>query len=149
MMPLQLDFKPSMTLTLIMSAVGIGTCVILILLPWIVQIKLLAIAMVLGAAVYHILCNALLMLPWSFVSVSINNKQEVTLIQKSGTVQQVTIDQDTVVMPSFTLINCQCIERNPIKKRLQMHVLIVPDMVCPEAFRQLRVFLRWGSAATG
>lgn len=144
MQPLQLDFKPSNTLTLMICATGIGTCIILILLPFMVQIKLLMITVVIATSIYHLMRYARLMLPWTYVSLCVDPKQAVTLIQKNGKVVNVNICHDTVVMPSLTIINCQYKAGSRLKKLLPIHVLILSDMVCPEAYRQLRVFLRWG-----
>lgn len=143
-MPLQLDFKPSPRLTLMICAVGMGVCAILILLPCIMLIKLLMMTVVAAASIYHILRDALLILPWSYHSISINRQHEVTLIQKSGRMVQVNVCHDTVVIPGFTMMNCQDQAGNGLKKLLPIHVLIVPDMVSAEYYRQLRVFLRWG-----
>lgn len=45
----------------------------------------------------------------------------------------------SVVHPTLTVLNLRVLGR-----RLSYHVIVMPDAVEAQAFRQLRVWLRWG-----
>jgi hypothetical protein len=68
MKPIQLDFKPSITLILIICAMGLGAGVILILPALIGQIKLMLGMVILSAVIYTVCQYGLLLLPWSILN---------------------------------------------------------------------------------
>jgi toxin CptA len=144
MKPIQLDFKPSITLTLIFCAMGIGAAIILILPTLIWQIKLILGIAILSAAIYNVCQYSLLLLPWSCVALNISSSNQVQLVYRNGKVLPVEVCRDSVVTPYLTVVNCKVQDANIFARLFSPHLVIMPDMLEPEAFRQLRVWLRWG-----
>jgi len=146
MKPIQLDFKPSITLTLIICAMGLGAGAILILPALIWQLKLLLGIAILSAVIYHICQYGLLLLPWSCVALNINSSNQVQLTHRSGKVLSVVVCSDSVVTPSLAVLNCKIQDANIFARLFAVHLVILPDMLETEAYRQLRVWLRWGKS---
>lgn len=144
MKPIQLDFKPSILLTLIIFAMGIGASAILMLPALIWQIKLLLGIVIFTAVVYHICQYGLLLLPWSCVALNINSSNQVQLTHRNGKVLSADVCRDSVVTPYLTVVNCKVQGANLLAQLFAPHLLILPDMLDTEDYRQLRVWLRWG-----
>jgi toxin CptA len=144
MKPIRLDFKPSITLTLIICAMGVGAMLILILPALIWQIKLLLGICILTAVIYTVCQYGLLLLPWSCLALNINSSNQVQLVYRNGKVLSVEVCRDSVVTPYLTVINCKVQDANLFARLLSPHLVILPDMLEAEAYRQLRVWLRWG-----
>lgn len=66
------------------------------------------------------------------------NDGALLLDRREGENVRATVLGTSYVSASLTVLNLRIIGR-----RLVEHVLVVPDNVDPEAFRQLRVLLRW------
>lgn len=144
MKPIQLDFKPSLALMLIICTMGLGAGVILILPALVWQIKLLLGFGILAASM-HALCRyGLLLLPWSCVALNVNSHNELTLVLRNGDLLQVQVCHDSVVTPFLTVVNCKGKDARLLVRLLAMHLVILPDMLDAEDYRQLRVWLRWG-----
>ena len=144
MKPIQLDFKPSIVLTLIIGAIGLGAGAILILPTLIWQIKLMLGIVILSVVIYNVCHYGLLLLPWSCVALNVSSSNQLELVRKDGKCLQVNISSDSVVTPYLTVINCIVQDANSFKRLFSRHLVILPDMLEAEAYRQLRVWLRWG-----
>lgn len=75
---------PSKLMLGLIVLVSIISCVILWFLPILFAIKLAAISVVLLSSVYYSLRDALLLLPWSWQCLEVNNKVQLTVINKRG-----------------------------------------------------------------
>jgi toxin CptA len=144
MKPIRLDFKPSITLTLIICAMGVSTVLILILPALIWQIKLLFGICILTAVIYTVCQYGLLLLPWSCLALNINSSNQVQLVYRNGKVLSVDVCRDSLVTPYLTVVNCKVQVANLFAQLFSPHLVILPDMLEAEAYRQLRVWLRWG-----
>jgi toxin CptA len=144
MKPIQLDFKPSIVLTLIIGAIGLGAGAILILPTLIWQIKLILGIAILSAVIYSICQYGLLLLPSSCLALNISSSNQVHLVYRNGKVLSVEVCRDSVVTPYLTVVNCKVQDANIFSRLFPPHLMILPDMLEAEAFRQLRVWLRWG-----
>lgn len=143
MQPLQLEFKPSVTLCVLLVLMSVGTCCIVVLQSWQWQIKLALIALILPAATYALLLHGWLCLTRSVVAININSIQQLQLEYRDGTRRDVVVQGNSVVLPYLTIINTQpaaAIRRQWLAKS---SVIIFPDAVEANAFRRLRVWLRW------
>ncbi len=147
MKPIQLDFKPSIVLTLIISAAGLAAVLILSLPALVWQIKLMSGIVMLGAVVYSICQYGLLLLPWSCLALNINSNNQVQLTYRNGKVLPVDICRDSVVTPYLTVVNCKMHDASLLSRLFAPHLVIMPDMLDTEDYRQLRVWLRWGKAS--
>ena len=141
MRPIQLNLKPSHLLATILAVAGSGACLILVCMPFPLWIKLAGAFLAIVAAAYHVL-DMLLRRPGSLVSLEVNSKGELHVLRKDGERIPAVVQPDSVVLPYLTLLNLRL-----EKHRWQRHVLITPDRVDADAFRQLRVWLRWGRQA--
>ncbi len=145
--PIQLDFKPSITLTLIICTMGLCAGAILILPALVWQIKLMLGTGILGAVIYAVCQYGLLLLPWSCVALSIGSNNQLQLLCRNGNRWHANVRGDSVVTPYLTVMNYD-VPNVPLLARLfTTHLVILPDMLDEESFRKLRVWLRWGRAA--
>lgn len=147
MKPIQLDFKPSIVLTLIICAIGIGAALILILPALVWQIKLMLGSVMLSAVIYSICQYGLLLLPWSCLAINISSSNQVQLVYRNGKVLPVEVCRDSVVTPYLTVVNCKVQDASLFARLFAPHLVILPDMLDAEDYRQLRVWLRWGKAS--
>lgn len=141
--PIRLDFKPSRLLVSILAAAGVGTCAILICMPLDGMLKMTLCLMVLLASSYHIMDKGLLWLPWSCIGLVLDAKGsnhivELTVGTRSGAEQKITVLSNSFVASYLTVLNYQ-VEG----KYRQRSILMLPDNVEADGFRQLRVWLRW------
>jgi len=147
MKPIQLDFKPSIRLTLVICMMGLGAGAILILPAWIWQIKLLLCLLIFSAVIYSVCQHGLLLLPWSCVGLRVGSSNQLQLVRRDGNVLLVDVCRDSVVTPCLTVINCKVQDAKFLVRLFSLHLLIMPDMLDAECYRQLRVWLRWGRVA--
>ena len=82
--------------------------------------------------------HALLRARSSILSMRVLNDGALFLKRRQGESVRATVLGTSYVSASLTVLNLRIIGR-----RLVEHVVIVPDNIDPEAFRQLRVLLRW------
>jgi hypothetical protein len=99
---------------------------------WATAISLLA------SLIYYLRRNAWRSLSTSWVAFRLE-KTHVVLIARNGQELAGQLLSDSVVMPFMTLLRIL-----PHGARFARSVVIFPDAIAPESFRQLRVLLRWG-----
>jgi len=132
--------QPSTFLALLYGALGIFACFCLLFLPiHAIFISILCLGIVLCVA-HIVLLHALLKLPRSLTTLSLNSKNQWLVKNKQGEEVQVMIQNNTFVSPYFTVINLY-----ETQKRKHHFMLIIPQRVDVEAYRKLRVLLRWGN----
>lgn len=146
MKPIQLDFKPSIIASFLFTLMSFGALSIVMLLPFAWQIKLSASLLIVISSCYAVCKYGLLLLPWSFVALKINSKNELKLIRKDGKELQVTVQPSSVVTPYLTVLNSQVTNTAWLQGLFAQHVIIFTDAVDAEHYRQFRVWLRWGYA---
>jgi len=136
--PIRLDFKPSPLLIGILAGAAVGACTILICMPIGVLFKIGLCLMVLLASGYHVLDKGLRRFPWSCTGLALDAKGGFTASTRADAVQNITILPSSFVASYLTILNYR-VEG----KRWQRSVLLLPDNVEQDAFRRLRVWLRW------
>jgi toxin CptA len=127
-------------LLVLMSA---GTCCIVILQSWQWQIKLLLLLLIVPAATYALLLHGWLCLPWSIVGLTINSSQQLQLKRRDGKRLDVVVQGNSVVLPYLTIINSQSAAARWWQLHARHSVVILADAVEANAYRRLRVWLRW------
>lgn len=95
---------------------------------------------VLPFVTYIILLHALLSLPSSLTALSLNSKNQWLVKNRQGEEVQVIIQNSTFVSPYLTVISLR-----DAQKRKHYSMIIIPQRVETEAYRKLRVLLRWGN----
>jgi toxin CptA len=141
--PITLTLHPSRTLfaLLVCAVFFFGLMVFLVPLSQVMRVVILTIA--LTATLHFCLLNALLLRTQSIVALKINSKNELQLVCKNGEQLEVIVQKNTVVTPYLTVLNCQLQEPTFLQRLLPKHIVILPDAMNVEDYRQLRVWLRW------
>lgn len=97
------------------------------------------------ATINTIIGQALLGYPWSLAGLYINAKNELNVIRKDGQVlYDVSLQSDSVVTPILTVIHFQAKQALWYQRFVSQRILVLPDSLDAESFRQLRVWLLWG-----
>ena len=97
------------------------------------------VVLLLCALVYYLRRNAWLSLPSSPVAIRIAGK-DITLLVRDGSELTGQVGSDSVVTPMLTILNIL-----PQGKRIVRSVVIFPDSMDAERFRELRVLLKWSA----
>ncbi len=147
MKPIQVHFKPSVILIGMIIAASFASCLTLILMPLMWQVKLPIICIILLFAMHSILHHGLFCMPSSVLGLKVDIKNELYVVRKDRRELKVQLVADTVVTPYLVVMNFN--EPNTAwYQRLFNHALIVlADSTDAEDFRQLRVWLRWADVA--
>jgi len=143
-----LTLKASRTLLAIFVSAGLFFSSMLFLTPLPQWLRFVLLSLILVATVYFSLRDVLLRLPWSYVALIINNKNQLYLECKNSEQVEVFVQKNTVVTPYLTVLNCQLKEPNLLQRLFSQSILIVPDAMVAEDYRQLCVWLRWGGIFT-
>lgn len=117
---------------------AVVACTTLAILPVALWVRLAGISAIAMVAAYHIL-DVMQRLSRSCLSLSLDTKGEWQLVTRDGNRYDATILASSFVTPYLAVLNCSLTGR-----WLQYHIVILPDAVDEEAFRRLRVWLRWG-----
>ena len=80
--------------------------------------------------------------------IKVNVKSQMQLIRQDGKQLEVTVLGNTVVTPYLTVLNCRHNQLTFAQRLFAQHIIIFPDAVDTEAYRRLRVYLRWTSFKT-
>lgn len=126
------------------GAISLGAIAILIPLALVWQIKLLMSIAILSTALYAICLHGLLVLPWSCLALRVNSDNTLTLMLGSGRQLQATVCLSSVVTPYLSVVNCKVQDAPIFMRWFSPHLVLLPDRLDQEAYRQLRVWLRWG-----
>ena len=137
--PIYIKLMPSNLLLGLLGIVSITCCVILLSLPIPLYIKLDIIALILASSAYFILRDALLLLPWSWQSVDVNSKGELTITNKHGQQFQPTLAQSSFIHAACTILN---FKRKGFKF-VSPAVILFVNANNRDELRRLRVWLRW------
>ena len=145
MKPIHVDFKPSRIFIGLIISASLASGLTLISMPLIWQIKLPIMLVIIIASVYTILHHGLLRMPGAIISLRVDINSELYVLSKDGKELKVGVTANTTVTPYLVVLNFQT--SNVVwYQRLYNHTLIVlPDSTESEAFRQLRVWLRWAN----
>ncbi len=128
------------------TLMSLGALCIVMLLSFSWQIKWLLSSIIMVSAIYALFCHGLLLLPWSCVALKINMKNQLQLKHKNGQILEVIAQPNSVVTPYLTVLNSRVKDASFIHRLLDQHLIIFPDAVNADDYRQLRVWLRWGYA---
>lgn len=136
--PIVLDLHPAYMLTILLVTVAIAACGIIFFMPISLLIKLFALILVLVYTLFFIAQDALLLLPWSYCRLEINAQDELLITRKDGVTMPVDLLPNSFVAAYLTVLNV-----NICGSRWRRSLILTPDRLDAQAFRQLRVWLRW------
>ncbi|HNZ56283.1 MAG TPA: hypothetical protein PKL58_02870 [Methylophilaceae bacterium] len=147
MKPLNLTFRPSRILLCILISAALFFTAMMSVVPaswryW-SAFRWILTSLIMLATIYFIAKNALLSLPWSYVGLSVDSKNQLQLLRKDGVRLDVLVLPSTTVTAFLTVLNVQAKSPTLLQKIMTFKVLILPDMLNAEDYRQLRIWLRW------
>jgi len=123
---------------LLLSAYSL-VLLIVFTLPIVAFAKIALAVLLVFSLAYYLRRDALLSLPSSHVAIRLDG-DHVVLTSLSGSQLSGQILRDSVVTPVLTILNIL-----PQGKHRMRSVVIFPDSMDKERFRELRVLLKWGS----
>ena len=121
----------------LLCAIAMFCCWILLVLPLATTFKWIAMMVVLVSSIYFILRDILLLLPWSWQLLEVDNKGELTLINQRGQQFQPLLADSTFIHAKLTILN---FKQKGFKFALPPVILLMSSM---DEVRRLRVWLRW------
>ena len=136
---LRLALKPSPQLSawLLFGHIAAAVCVFIVAMPLWLQ-ALLAMVLLLNL-LYAMTYQAWRRWPTSIVGLQFERDGLALVEYRNGTVRAARVLGSSFVAPYLTIILLK-----PDQRWLTSAVVILPDAVEPELFRQLRVWLKWG-----
>ncbi len=150
MTPIQLDFKPSSLLIIILGSFVISMILVLMIIDLAWLWRLIMIMALVLSAMYAISKDGMMCMPWSVLKLTVNAQQELHLYRKNGQQLLAQVEASSVVTPYLTILHLRTLPTTTHKKtwRNRQAVIVLPDHVDKEDYRQLRVWLRWGDYKT-
>lgn len=124
---------------------GVAACCIVMLLAMPSQIKLILILMIIMSAVYAVLKYGLLSLPSSYIILKVDSKNQLQLIRKDGKTLNMNVEADSTVTLYLTVLNSRVEDASWLQGLFGHALIIFPDAINAESYRQLRVWLRWSN----
>jgi len=103
--------------------------------------KLALAVLLLSSLLYYLRRDAWLQLPASCIGLVLEGDGAI-LLRRDGVRLPCEILHDSLVMPYLTVLNVL-----PQGARFARSVVVLPDSLEAESFRQLRVWLKWGTQA--
>lgn len=95
-------------------------------------------------AIYFVLFRGLLLLPWSYAVLTVDVKNQLKLIRRDGEYLKANVLPDSVVTPYLTVMHFSYEDATFLARLFGQHLVVLPDALDAEPYRQLRVWLRWG-----
>jgi len=135
----QFNFRPSHYFATMLIAAHVATLAALYPLAFPIWAKAALAFFVLFSMGYHVWREAWLAAPSATVTLTLEEDLAV-LTQRNGDQLTGKILRDSLVTPFLTVLNIL-----PRNTRLAHSLVILPDSLDAASFRQLRVWLKWGS----
>jgi toxin CptA len=141
---LHISLRPSRYLAVLLAAAHAAAAVLVLTLDLNVAAKAALELFIAASAYYSAWRGALLRSGRSIVSFEIDRQGHLNVRSRLDDWQEATLLGTSFVSPALTILNLK------IQNRwLARHVVILPDSLPSEDFRQLRVLLRWSKLAAG
>ncbi len=148
---IQLSIKPSMTLCLLFGGMSLMALVCIAVLPYPWPWKTVGCFLLVLASTQAIFQHGLRRLKHAIVALHINPDNTVQLVRKDGQVCEVRVMPSTVVTPFLSVLHCRLqaapwfdpVWFNPVRFNRAQYLIIFADAVEADAYRRLRVYLRW------
>lgn len=139
---LSVSLQPSRYLAGVLGCAHVLVCGLLWLMPLPVAIALSGTGIVGASLVYYLRRDALLSAPGAVIQVKLSEEMVGTLILRGGEHITGKLTGNTFIHPGLTVLDFA------ISRFLTRSVVILPDAIEPDIFRQLRVWLIWKQAAS-
>ena len=135
------DFKlyPSRIFSALLYSVYTASLLIVFILPAALLAKAALAAVLVFFLRYFLRRDAWLLLPSSYVAIRLDGER-IVLKSRMGSEISGQVARDSVITPLLTVLNVV-----PQGKRGMRSIIIFPDSMDKERFRELRVLLKWNS----
>lgn len=133
------EFHPSHILTAVLTVAHITVLVALLPLALPLWTKLALAVVIVTSLAYHVWLDAQRAAPTSGTALVLEG-DKVMLVMRDGQELAVSVSKDSLVTPWLTILNLM-----PLGAHTTRRILILPDSMDAESFRQLRVWLKWAS----
>ena len=137
--PLHIALRRSRLLAWLLGAVCIASVALLALLPLLVWGRIVAALGLILATTHAYKLHVDRVLSYSITALELGSNGDFRCYTPAHDWRDAEVLGSTFVTPWLTVLNL----RSP-EQRLARHVVILPDAVDRDAFRRLRVWLRWG-----
>jgi toxin CptA len=148
---LRISLKPSRYLAALVGAAHAAAAALVLPLDLPLAAKVALGAAIVLSAWHSAWGGAMLRGSRSILSIELDRERRISVQSRAGGWQEATLLGTTYVSPALTILNVRV-----RGERLARHVVVLPDSMPSEDFRQLRVLLRWsrkpadaGAAAGG
>lgn len=131
------SLQPSRTFTSLLMAVYSVALLVIFMLPLGALAKSALAVLLISSLVYYGCRDAWLLLPTSHVAIRLDG-DGVVLKSRDGREISARVSRDSVVTPLLTILNVSSQDRQNIHA-----VIIFPDSMDKERFRELRVLMKW------
>jgi len=135
----QFNLQPSVYFTIVLVASHGTALAVLVPLALPIWTRTLLALLVIASLLYHVWHDAWL-LALSSNNTLLLDGDVILLVARNGDQITAQVLTDSLVTPFITILNVL-----PQGAYLARSVIILPDSLDTESFRQLRVWLRWGS----
>lgn len=135
---LSITLKSSRSLAALLIIAHSVAGTVLLLLPVAIWPLLAMILLLAVSAWYVVQRHALLRLPSSVIGLKLMDEGKLDMLTASGNWHEAQLGTEQFVNPRLTIVSYRC-----EGTRWTRHVVIVADMLDAEAFRELRVRLKW------
>ena len=135
---LTVHLKPSRRLTIILSLAHFAAAGALWSLALSFAVKLAGVAILVISLIYYLRKDSLLSAKDAVAAFELSDEMQCTLTTQSGESIVCAIQGSTFVAPYLTVLNLK-----PENRFFTRSVVIFPDSIDAEAYRRLRVLLRW------
>ena len=135
---MSIHIKPSLQLVILLSLAHFAVAGLLWTLTLTLSIKAMGTFVLIISLIYYLKQDALLTANNAVVAFALSDEMRCALTTRSGESIACSILGSTFVAPYLTVLNLK-----PVEKLFTRSVVILPDSMDAEEFRQLRVWLRW------
>lgn len=135
---MSIHIKPSLQLVILLSLVHFVATGLLWMLALTLGIKAMGTFVLIISLIYYLKQDALLTANNAVVALALSDEMQCALTTRSGESIACSILGSTFVAPYLTVLNLK-----PAENFFTRSVVILPDSMDVEEFRQLRVWLRW------
>ena len=135
---LTIYFKSSRTLAALLLCMHFFSLLLIWFIPFPLWLKLLISPVLFASAAFYLQRDALLTLQNSTLALQIHSDCQCEIQNRQGEWEDAVLLGTSFVAPYLTVLNFKMAD-----KRMRKHIVIFPDTVDSEHFRQLRVLLKW------
>lgn len=137
--PLAIDLRPSHLLAAVLAAVGTGAMTLLLWLPLPAGYQAPLVLLLFAATLYAVLHDAWRRLPWSVTALQLAADGSLRCMRRDGRWLSAQVQDSSCVTAWLTVLDLRL-----SGARFRRSVVLLPDCLEAEAYRKLRVWLRWG-----